>query len=531
MLALIAKAAADPKRALRAIARRISARLSRWAEAPMPPPVQVTKPPPIPEFIPPDAVEPIPVQAAEPVEASAGDTEPVALAAEEECPAAPALAATISGQQLVDQLSGDNLSQLDRLIVRNVAGKLGLPPYYPGQPDDVTLGIIAAAQQAAGEGGISGAAAVTLSHVMELYLGSATSPHRGLSSQPEVTAAILALFDRHTTIAQPLFLATRYLLAKQYENLVFSDAALELGNGSGDTASSILRDRKLCVGSTPVIDENMGARANFGNHRHYMAIDASQIPFTDATFNTVTMNYTFYHLEQPERTCAEVFRVLRPGGTFAFNFAMRAEVRDTRVLPALTAALGLHDHATRADGFVFVDYGAEAETPTLDAALAMVAEAGFQDIEVVRYLSAPLSRLIWLVRDYEILLGLSAITSVGDAAVAARYRHFCEEVLAPLIAQDAALSAAHGGTFAFVTARKAGELGPGLSDGEVLARRSCPVSRQVLTDHGGWLEGESIAYPVLRGIPLTIPVYAEIWAAQNPGVLPADRPEFRYLAD
>jgi ubiquinone/menaquinone biosynthesis C-methylase UbiE len=436
-----------------------------------------------------------------------------------------------SGQQLVDALSGSKLSQLDWLILQNVAGKLGLPPYYPGQPDEETLAILGAAREAAGEAGVIGATASTLSNVMELYLRSDTAPHRGLTAPVEVTNEILALFERHPNIAQPLFIATRYLLARQYDKLKLADAALELGNGSGDTANSILGDRKLCIGSTPIIDENMGARANFGNHRHYMAIDASQIPFGGETFDTVTMNYTFYHLEQPERTCAEVFRVLRPGGALAFNFAVRDEVGDTRVLPALAAALGMEDHATRADNFVFVDYGAEADTPTLDAALAIVEKAGFEAIEVVRYLSAPLSRLIWLVRDFEIMLGMSAITSVSNPTIAARYRTFCTDVLAPLIANDEALSAAHGGTFAFVTARKPGEKQPSLSDVEVLARRCCPVSLEPLKDCGGWLEGKGVAYPVLRGIPLTIPVYAEMWTAQNPGVDPADRQEFQYLDD
>jgi SAM-dependent methyltransferase len=47
--------------------------------------------------------------------------------------------------------------------------------------------------------------------------------------------------------------------------------------------------------------------------------DAQQLPFPDASFDSVTMNFGILHLAEPERAIAEARRVLAPGGRFAFT--------------------------------------------------------------------------------------------------------------------------------------------------------------------------------------------------------------------
>ena len=47
--------------------------------------------------------------------------------------------------------------------------------------------------------------------------------------------------------------------------------------------------------------------------------DAQQLPFADASFDRVLMNFGLLHLSQPKKACAEAFRVLRPGSKFGFT--------------------------------------------------------------------------------------------------------------------------------------------------------------------------------------------------------------------
>jgi SAM-dependent methyltransferase len=47
--------------------------------------------------------------------------------------------------------------------------------------------------------------------------------------------------------------------------------------------------------------------------------DAQNLPFRDGSFLRVLANFALLHLADPERACAEAFRVLKPSGKFGFT--------------------------------------------------------------------------------------------------------------------------------------------------------------------------------------------------------------------
>src|SRR6266498_409452 len=72
--------------------------------------------------------------------------------------------------------------------------------------------------------------------------------------------------------------------------------------------------------------------------------DAQRLPFEDASFDAVTMNFGILHLSEPEIAMAEAERVLVPGGRYAFT----AWVAEGNVVAAIVdSAVAAHAQAVR----------------------------------------------------------------------------------------------------------------------------------------------------------------------------------------
>lgn len=97
---------------------------------------------------------------------------------------------------------------------------------------------------------------------------------------------------------------------------------LEIGFGTGATLPFYDREK---VRSLSVVEPSTGmnkrARATVARLNWPITIDAlagESLPFADESFDCVVSSLTMCSVSDPARVLAEIWRVLRPGGTFRF---------------------------------------------------------------------------------------------------------------------------------------------------------------------------------------------------------------------
>ena len=137
-------------------------------------------------------------------------------------------------------------------------------------------------------------------------------------------AGVQRMFDR---IARRYRLMNTLMTAGQdrrWRRQVVNGAALprggrllDLATGTGDIAQEALRRRPdlQVIGadfSTGMM--RVGRQLPRGRDMHWVAADALQLPFPDASVDAVTSGYLVRNVADIARTLAEQLRVLRPGG-------------------------------------------------------------------------------------------------------------------------------------------------------------------------------------------------------------------------
>jgi SAM-dependent methyltransferase len=92
---------------------------------------------------------------------------------------------------------------------------------------------------------------------------------------------------------------------------------LDIGCGDGLFARLLFKQR-VDVGVDLSISQLIKARES-GAYERVETADATNLPFPDASFETVFSNCVLEHIPEVDLVCREAARVLRPGGTFVFT--------------------------------------------------------------------------------------------------------------------------------------------------------------------------------------------------------------------
>lgn len=103
-------------------------------------------------------------------------------------------------------------------------------------------------------------------------------------------------------------------------NIPAGARVLDLATGTGDLAFEILKQHPDAevVGADIAPEMMEVGRAREGGDRvEWLVADATDLPFEDASFHSVTHGYLLRNVADIPQTLAEQFRVLRPGGWVA----------------------------------------------------------------------------------------------------------------------------------------------------------------------------------------------------------------------
>jgi SAM-dependent methyltransferase len=94
-----------------------------------------------------------------------------------------------------------------------------------------------------------------------------------------------------------------------------ANRVLDIATGPGYVAGSARKRGARAVG-LDFAPEMVGRARDLFPDVEFVAGDALHLPFADAAFDRVVMNFGLLHLNDPERAIGEAFRVLAPGGEF-----------------------------------------------------------------------------------------------------------------------------------------------------------------------------------------------------------------------
>ena len=141
----------------------------------------------------------------------------------------------------------------------------------------------------------------------------------------EIFSSIAKKYERFNAISS--FGAYRLWLGELVRRAPVTPQSLvlDLAGGTGDVSFALARAKRPAhIQCTDLVSEMLEvASEHYGQGRadgvaiDFEVVDAQDIPYGDASYDVVTVAYGIRNMPDRERALAEMFRVLKPGGTLA----------------------------------------------------------------------------------------------------------------------------------------------------------------------------------------------------------------------
>ena len=175
-----------------------------------------------------------------------------------------------------------------------------------------------------------------------------------------------------------------------------NDDVLDIAGGTGDVSFTVARAKHpRHIQCTDLVNEMLDvARAHYSDGASdgvpvdFEVVDAQNIPYADASYDAITMAYGIRNMPDRPRALAEVFRVLKPGGSLVcleFSTPPNAVWRALYnfYLKHLIPFWGGLITGDR-DGFVYLAKSIKA-FPNQQGLARMMEQAGFTDVTWKNY--------------------------------------------------------------------------------------------------------------------------------------------------
>lgn len=108
----------------------------------------------------------------------------------------------------------------------------------------------------------------------------------------------------------------RGMEANIWDLCVFKSPVLDIGIGNGALSKLLFRKHAQMAVGIDIESSGLQQAKATQKYKKVLLADAKNMPFKDASFNTVVSNSTFEHIKADVKALSEVARVLKKGGLF-----------------------------------------------------------------------------------------------------------------------------------------------------------------------------------------------------------------------